>query len=416
MKSTETPPIDATRRQEILARAQRLLELPYDELDALLLDLDDFNALADELQGVLLAPALGEDDILDVQVGEMLEPSGRSDASEFKAYAAMVRSIPRMDRDQEHRLGRRLEFARLRLQRLVGSSKLPEDALERVLDRGLDCDTLREELTVERPELDVDDILASLPCRSCDPYVNNVIGEYDRLRRHFVERNLAVVVGMSSAYRTYDVPLMDLVQEGNASLIRAVEKYDWRKGVRFQTYAAFWVRQAVERLITANRGIVRVPNYIQQKLRRLRREGKLPRNHRDVDVKSLSEMFDTTPQAAARLIQTDRAWTSLDAPVGKDDDGSRASLIADPDDAAIGSAERRALGRRLEEVLSRSLTEQEHRILRLRFGLDGAQPETLDQIGSRMNVSRERIRQLQVKALGKLQDAAARRDLEDFLS
>ena len=84
--------------------------------------------------------------------------------------------------------------------------------------------------------------------------------------------------------------------------------------------------------------------------------------------------------------------------------------------SAIGATERRALGRRLEEVLSRSLTEQEHRILRLRFGLDGAQPETLDQIGSRMNVSRERIRQLQVKALGKLQDAAARRDLEDFLS
>lgn len=416
MNSPETHPIDAARRQEILARAHRLLELPYDELDLLLLGLDDFGPLVTELKGVLLAPALGEDDILDVQVGELLEPGSGSDAREFKAYAAMTRSIPRMDRDQEHRLGRRLEFARGRLQQLVAHSKLPEDTLERVLDHGLNCESLRDELTSERPDLDVDDVLASLPCSSGDPYVANVIEEYGRLRGHFVERNLAVVVGMSSAYRTYGVPMMDLIQEGNASLIRAVEKYDWRKGVRFQTYAAFWVRQAVERLITANRGIVRVPNYIQQKMRRLRREGKLPRNHRDVDIKELSSLFETTHQAAARLIETDRAWTSLDAPLGKGDDGSRAALIADPDEAGLSTAERRALGQRLEEVLSRSLTVQEHDILRLRFGLDGAQPETLDQIGSRMNVSRERIRQLQVKAMGKLQAKGTCAELEDFLS
>jgi RNA polymerase sigma factor (sigma-70 family) len=115
--------------------------------------------------------------------------------------------------------------------------------------------------------------------------------EYGRLRAHFVERNLYLVIGMSAAYRTYGLPMMDLVQEANASLIRAVEKFDWRKDVRFQTYAAFWVRQAIERLITANRGIVRVPNYIQQKLRRLRREGKLPRSQREMDVRDVSQQF-----------------------------------------------------------------------------------------------------------------------------
>src|SRR5690606_8586938 len=143
-----------------------------------------------------------------------------------------------------------------------------------------------------------------------------------------VERNLFIVIGMSAAYRTYGLPAMDLIQEGNTSLIRAVEKFDWRKGVRFQTYAAFWVRQAIERMITANRGIVRVPNYVQQKLRRLRREGKLPRNHREVDVGDLSEMFDTTRASAARLIETDRNPFSLDVPLkGDDGDISFAALL-----------------------------------------------------------------------------------------
>jgi RNA polymerase sigma factor (sigma-70 family) len=240
--------------------------------------------------------------------------------------------------------------------------------------------------------------------------------DYNRLRGHFVERNLHLVVSMAFHYRTYGVPMMDLVQEGNGSLIRAVEKYDWRKDVRFQTYAALWLRQAIERMITANRGIVRVPNYIQQKLRRLRREGKLPRNQREMDVREVQRHFDTSLEGARRLIETDRGVFSLDAPLGDEDSSFAAMLAAEaPPSEAMSAAEQLALSERIEDVLDGHLTEQEQEIIRLRFGLGGAAPQTLDQIGARMSVSRERIRQLQVKALDKLQKPRLLEELRDFL-
>jgi len=262
---------------------------------------------------------------------------------------------------------------------------------------------------------EIEEVIASLPCESRDPFVRSVSHDYERLRGHFVERNLYLVIGMSAAYRTYGLPVMDLIQEGNAALIRAVEKYDWRKNVRFQTYAAFWVRQAIERLITANRGIVRVPNYIQQKMRRLRREGKLPRNHKDMDVRDVSTLFDISAEGAARLMETDRNWYSLDVPVGEDNDSFASILEAEEGDDGMPTSELRALGNRLDEVMSKHLTEQEREIIRLRFGLRGAARRTLDQIGAQMNVSRERIRQMQVKALGKLNTRGLLEELGGFL-
>jgi RNA polymerase primary sigma factor len=258
--------------------------------------------------------------------------------------------------------------------------------------------------------------LVSLPCQSIGSPVQVACADYNRLRGHFVERNLHLVVSMAFNYRTYHIPMMDLVQEGNGSLIRAVEKFDWRKDVRFQTYAAFWIRQAVERMITANRGIVRVPNYIQQKMRRLRREGKLPRNQREMDVNEVQRHFGTSQEGARRLIETDRGFYSLDAPLGDEDSSFAAVLEAeDAQDDAMSAAEQLALSERLDDVLGGNLSEQERDIIRLRFGLGGVTPQTLDQIGERMSVSRERIRQMQVKALDKLQKPRLLEELKDFL-
>jgi RNA polymerase sigma factor (sigma-70 family) len=169
-------------------------------------------------------------------------------------------------------------------------------------------------------------------------------------------------------------------------------------------------------MITANRGIVRVPNYIQQKMRRLRREGKLPRNQREMDVREVQRHFDTSSEGARRLIETDRGFYSLDAPLN-DEDSSFASMLAveEPQDEAMSAAEQLALSERLDDVLGETLTPQEKDIIRLRFGLGGATPQTLDQIGERMSVSRERIRQMQVKALDKLQKPRLLEELKDFL-
>lgn len=232
----------------------------------------------------------------------------------------------------------------------------------------------------------------------------------------FLTANLRLVVANARRYaNTSGIDFLDLIQEGNLGLIRAVEKFDWRKDVRFQTYAAFWVRQAIERLITANRGIVRVPNYIQQKLRRLRREGKLPRNQRDVDLRDVSRQFEASPEAAARLMETDRTWFSLDAPLSDEGSSISSVLAAEETEQEMSPSERMALSQRLDEVMGETLTEQERRILALRFGLGGGPPKTLDEIGAQMSVSRERIRQLQVKALDKLHKPRLLEELKDFL-
>ena len=386
-----TPALTPSEKRRILRQAREDGTLTWPQLDRLLVE-------AARTQAALASLVRSLEDVTLVEHGdpilaqrlELTLPAGAG-ADHFSRYADQVRRLPRLSRQEEYALARRLEFAHKRLERVVARAGLTPHERARLLDAP--------------GTLDVHE----------DPALRAAYAEYNRLRTHFVERNLYLVIGMSTAYRTYGLPMMDLVQEANASLIRAVEKFDWRKDVRFQTYAAFWVRQAIERLITANRGIVRVPNYIQQKLRRLRREGKLPRNQRDVDLRDVSRQFEASPEAAARLMETDRTWFSLDAPLSDEGSSISSVLAAEEAEQEMSPSERMALSQRLDEVMGETLTEQERRILALRFGLGGAPPKTLDEIGAQMSVSRERIRQLQVKALDKLHKPRLLEELKDFL-
>ena len=309
-------------------------------------------------------------------------------------------------------MARRLEFTQSRLVKEIDVRGLPAETRDSVL-RSANCAGLVAALKAAPSR---GGPAVKLPCQQIGSPVQTACSDYNLVRGRFVERNLYLVIGMSNNYRTYGIPVMDLIQEGNAALIRAVEKFDWRKEVRFSTYGAFWVRQGVERMITANRGMVRVPNYVQQKLRRLRREGKLPRNQRDVDLRDVSAQFETSQEAAARLMETDRATLSLDAPV-MDDEGSLGALLAarEEENGPITADDRRALNSRLQKVMAHELTDTEREILNSRFGLDGRVPETLDEIGERLSVSRERIRQMQVKALGKLHKPRLLEELHDWL-
>lgn len=401
-------------RRALVEGARRGGELAWAQLDLLLVEAcrtpARLAALVRSLEGVRLSGAEA-DELLGPSL-VLAAPAAAGTADHFALYADQVRRLPRLTREQEHRMARRLEFTRARLEREVGAHDLPEETREAVL-RGAHCAALEAGL---REAPGAGGAVVALPCRQRGSAMQGACSDYNLVRGRFVERNLYLVIGMSNNYRTYGIPVMDLIQEGNSALIRAVEKYDWRKDVRFSTYGAFWVRQAVERMITANRGMVRVPNYVQQKLRRLRREGKLPRNQRDVDLRDVSEHFDTTPEGAARLMETDRATLSLDAPLG-DEDSSMGALLAaeEGQDAPLSAAERRALGDRLQAVMASELTDTEREILNARFGLGGRTPQTLDEIGERLSVSRERIRQMQVKALGKLSKPRLAAELGDWL-
>ena len=233
------------------------------------------------------------------------------------------------------------------------------------------------------------------------------------MREEFVERNLHLVVSHAYAYRTYSVPLDDLIQEGNAALIRACEKFDWRHEVRFKTYVAYWIRQAIERYLASVKGAVRVPHHLQQKFRRLKREGKLPKNRdHDLSVDQIAGAFEMGRDAAGHLLEASRPSFSIDQEVTSEGDTYRDFLWEDwePSDSE-------QLGRLRDRILHlmEDLDEREKTVLNMRFGLDGGDVATLEQVGRHLELSRERSRQIQQRALGKLRQAAEEERLKDYL-
>src|SRR5262245_17443903 len=288
-----------------------------------------------------------------------------ADDDNLRRYLREVHALRRMERTEEVRLAKRLEFTRRRFRACIAEAQLRNDHLRSVLGVEFSRSCARD---LRLPASD-----GSRPGKigeSCRRPLRAPAAEMDRLRAAFVERSLGVVADLALCYRTYGVPLMDLIQEGNGALIRAVEKFDWRKEVRFQTYATFWIRQAVERSIAFNKGIVRVPNYLQQKMRRLRREGVIPRRDGDVTLREMSRAFEVKPEVAGHLLEAERGHFSLD--VSLDEDGeSFASFLSDTShERQVNDLEFPMLRDRLNEVME-ALTRQERQILELRYGLGG---------------------------------------------
>jgi len=323
-------------------------------------------------------------------------------------YVSEIRKKPRMTRSDECLFSKRMEFFKRRLKKIFQESNLPHEEIEYYL-QNTNCIGRADSAHVGP----LCEHLGSCPRGKKDMVHANCQG-YNKCRAIFVERNLQLVVNLAQPYRTYGVPIMDLIQEGNAALIRAVEKFDWRKQVRFQTYAAFWIRQAVERAISANKGIVRVPNYLQQKMRRLKREGKIPTDRSLISARDVSEAFEMSNEVAGHLLETERGHISLDAHPSDDEHSTLTDLIAEDETVPVPEDEIVALKKLLEKALD-DLTEQEQKIIRHRFGLNNAALKTLDELGEMMNVSRERIRQVQIRALQKLKKPRLLEGLQSFL-
>ncbi len=235
-------------------------------------------------------------------------------------------------------------------------------------------------------------------------------------RQQLINSNLRLVVSVAKKYTGHTIPLIDLIQEGNGGLMRAAEKFDWRRGFKFSTYATWWIRQAITRSIAEQSRTIRLPVHTHEKLAksaRIRRDLHLQLGREPTDREIADELGITEGQMI-ELNQAARTPISLETPIGDEGDSSFGDLIPDEDAAEpLEAAANTMLVEHLNSALGK-LDAREQEVLRLRYGIDGEAPRTLEQIGERFQLTRERIRQIEWKALRKLRHPRLAGHLRDF--
>jgi RNA polymerase primary sigma factor len=275
--------------------------------------------------------------------------------------------------------------------------------------------------SVENPIRTYFDDIARVPLLTKDEEVElakRIEAGDEEAKKKLAEANLRLVVSIAKKYRGCGLPFLDLIQEGNLGLMKAVEKFDWRKGYKFSTYATWWIRQAILRAITNRSRTIRVPTHINELIRKIHEAERehIKEHGSGPTLEELAEELDTTVDNIVKAKRTAQYTASLDTPIGYDEEGAVLGDFIEDEDAVSPTREtfRELLIQEIRKALKERLTPRERRVLELRYGLDGNPPKTLDEVGEIFGISRERVRQIQKDALEKLRGSEVLQKLEKF--
>ncbi|MCI8735808.1 MAG: RNA polymerase sigma factor RpoD [Lachnospiraceae bacterium] len=333
---------------------------------------------------------LTEEDEVDMENIDLSVPDGVSIEDPVRMYLKEIGKVPLLSADEEIEYAGKIEDGAAAAEKLKDIEKMLESA------EGEE----KEALEKEKKEL------------------GYIIADGDAAKQKLAEANLRLVVSIAKRYVGRGMLFLDLIQEGNLGLIKAVEKFDYRKGFKFSTYATWWIRQAITRAIADQARTIRIPVHMVETINKLIRVNRqlLQDLGREPLPEEIAEKMDIPVERVREISKISQEPVSLETPIGEEEDSHLGDFIQDdnvpvPAEAAAFTL----LKEQLVEVLS-TLTDREQKVLRLRFGLDDGRARTLEEVGKEFNVTRERIRQIEAKALRKLRHPSRSRKLKDYLN
>jgi len=328
-------------------------------------------------------------------------------------YEEIVRAIPAVETDAEE--SERV-FNLLQEMDIVVKDKEDEEEDQ---EKAVDVETL-EGISVDDPVRMYLKEIGRVPLLTAQEEVElakRMEKGDEEAKRKLIEANLRLVVAIAKKYVGRGMLFLDLIQEGNLGLIRAVEKFDWRKGYKFSTYATWWIRQAITRALADQARTIRIPVHMVETINKLVRVSRqlLQQKGREPTPEEIAEEMGLTPERVREIMKIAQEPISLETPIGEEEDSHLGDFIEDQEALAPAEAASYTLLKEQLESVLETLTPRERKVLKLRFGLDDGRPRTLEEVGREFGVTRERIRQIEAKALRKLRHPSRSKRLRDFI-